>query len=66
MASSGSIDPARVVEEVAKVGTFKDTVLGPVTIGGEKTYGIKRQFIFPLVVSQIKAGSSVPIELVQP
>ncbi len=65
MAQTGSTDPTAVANAIAKIGTFK-TVLGQVTIGGKDTYGIDRQFIYPMVVSEIQNGKSVPLARVEP
>lgn len=66
MQEAGTMDPTEVVEQIAQQGTFEDTVLGTVTITGEETYGINRQFIYPLVVSETVGGRQTPIERVEP
>jgi hypothetical protein len=43
-----------------------ETVWGPLAIGGKETYGIDRQFLYPLVISEIRGGKSVDIEQVLP
>jgi ABC-type branched-subunit amino acid transport system substrate-binding protein len=38
------------------------TIMGPVVIGGEKTYGIKRQVLHTMIVSVMRGGKVVDLE----
>ena len=63
-----------VAEAIEKAGTFDtdkvlkvmettqfNTAWGPLKIGGMKTYGINRQFIWPIVITQVQDGKAVDI-----
>ena len=43
-----------------------DTVWGKLVLGGKETYGIDRQFLYPLVISEIRDGKVVDIAQVLP
>ena len=43
-----------------------DTVWGRLVIGGKETYRIDRQFLYPMVISEIRGGKIVDIEQVLP
>ena len=43
-----------------------DTVWGKLVIGAKETYGIDRQFLYPVVISEIRGGKTVDIEQVLP
>ncbi len=59
MNKANSIDSTAVRD--ALVGMKWDSVFGPTHIGGEKSYGVKRVFAYPAIVSQIQNGKSVDI-----
>jgi hypothetical protein len=41
-------------------------VWGRLAIGGKETYGIDRQFLYPMTISEMRSGKSVDIEQVLP
>src|SRR5439155_1436066 len=43
-----------------------DTVWGKLVLGGKETYGIDRQFLYPMVISEIRDGKVVDIAQVLP
>src|SRR5882724_2610830 len=43
-----------------------DTVWGRLVLGGKETYGIDRQFLYPVVISEIRDGKVVDIAQVLP
>src|SRR5262249_51985823 len=43
-----------------------DTVWGKLVLGGKDTYGIDRQFLYPMVISEIRDGKVVDIAQVLP
>lgn len=59
-----SIDPDKVVEAMLS-GKF-ETVWGPLVIGGKEQYGINRQFLYPLVISEIRDGKTMDISKILP
>ena len=67
MQQAGTTEPKAVADRMVQ-GTF-ETMRGPLVIGGQDTYGINRQFLFPVVISEIRdgqvvdVGKSLPIEL---
>ena len=64
MQKAGSIDTDKVLA-VLTTEQFQ-TVWGPLAIGGKETYGIDRQFLYPLVISEVRQGKVVDIAQVLP
>jgi len=68
MQQAGTIDTKAVVEQIIK-GSFDETLRGSVVVGGTERYGINRQFLYPITISEIRGGKvvdigkSMPIEL---
>ena len=58
----------RDIQKVLAALTQKpfDTVWGKLVLGGRETYGIDRQFLYPLVISEIRDGKVVDIAQVLP
>ncbi len=55
---SGSIDPTKVKDTMEKVDEWV-TIFGPAKFGGKEHYGIKRQVITPVYVSEVIGGKLV-------
>ena len=64
MQKAGSIDTDRVLAVITKE-QFQ-TIWGPLALGGKETYGIDRQFLYPLVISEVRQGKVVDIAQVLP
>jgi len=64
MQKAGSIDTDKVLAVLTKE-QFQ-TVWGPLALGGKETYGIDRQFLYPLVISEVRKGKVVDIAQVLP
>lgn len=64
MQKAGSIDTDKVLAVLTKE-QFQ-TVWGPLALGGKETYGIDRQFLYPLVISEVRQGKVVDIAQVLP
>lgn len=64
MQKAGSIDTDKVLAVLTKE-QFQ-TVWGPLALGGKETYGIDRQFLYPLVISEVRNGKVVDIAQVLP
>ena len=64
MQKAGSVDTDKVLAVLTK-GQFQ-TVWGPLALGGKETYGIDRQFLYPLVISEVRQGKVVDIAQVLP
>lgn len=64
MQQAGSIETEKVL--AALTSRPYDTVWGRLVIGGKETYGINRQFLYPVVISEIRGGKTVDIEQVLP
>ena len=64
MQRAGSIETDRVLEVLTKERF--ETVWGPLVIGGKETYGIDRQFLYPLVISEVREGKIVDLTQVLP
>jgi branched-chain amino acid transport system substrate-binding protein len=64
MQKAGSIDTDRVLAVLTKE-QFQ-TIWGPLALGGKETYGIDRQFLYPLVISEVRQGKVVDIAQVLP
>jgi len=64
MQKAGSIDTDKVLA-VLTTEQFQ-TVWGPLALGGKETYGIDRQFLYPLVISEVRQGKVVDIAQVLP
>lgn len=64
MRRAESIDADKVIKTI-ETQKFQ-TTMGPVVIGGEKTYGIKRQFLHPMIVSVVRGGKVVNVETILP
>jgi branched-chain amino acid transport system substrate-binding protein len=61
---AASVEPEKVLEVLTKERF--DTVWGPLVIGGKETYGIDRQFLYPLVISEVRGGKVVDVAQVVP
>ncbi len=61
---AGTIETDRVLEVLTKERF--ETVWGPLAIGGKETYGIDRQFLYPLVISEVRKGQVVDLAQVVP
>lgn len=49
------------------MGKMKFQLLaGESVMGGEKTYGIKHQFLYPVVITVVKDGKSIPVVRLKP
>lgn len=55
---SGSLDPTVVKETMEKVEDWK-TIFGPAKFGGQDYYGIKRQILTPVYISEVIGGKLV-------
>jgi len=64
MQRAGSAETDRVLEVLTKERF--ETVWGPLVIGGKETYGIDRQFLYPLVISEVRGGEIVDLAQVLP
>jgi branched-chain amino acid transport system substrate-binding protein len=64
MQRAGSVETDRVLEVLTKERF--ETVWGPLVIGGKETYGIDRQFLYPLVISEVRDGKIVDLTQVLP
>jgi branched-chain amino acid transport system substrate-binding protein len=64
MQRAGSVETDRVLEVLTKERF--ETVWGPLVIGGKETYGIDRQFLYPLVISEVRGGEIVDLAQVLP
>src|SRR5262252_293933 len=64
MQRAGSVDTERVLDVLTKERF--ETVWGPLVIGGKETYGIDRQFLYPLVISEVRGGQVVDLAQVLP
>jgi len=60
MKKADSVDTTVVRDTLADMRW--NGVLGPTHVGGEKTYGIKRVFVFPGIVSEVQNGKGVDID----
>jgi branched-chain amino acid transport system substrate-binding protein len=63
MVDAQSVDPDKVL--AALTAKPFDTVWGKLVIGGKATYGIDRQFLYPLVISEVRDGKVVDLAQVQ-
>lgn len=64
MQEARSLDTDKVL--AALTGKPFDTVWGKLVLGGKETYGIDRQFLYPVVISEIRDGKVVDIAQVLP
>jgi branched-chain amino acid transport system substrate-binding protein len=64
MQRAGSVDTDKVLDVLTKERF--ETVWGPLAIGGKETYGIDRQFLYPLVISEVRGGKVVDVAQVVP
>jgi branched-chain amino acid transport system substrate-binding protein len=64
MQKAGSVETDKVLEVLTR-DRF-ETVWGPLALGGKETYGIDRQFLYPLVISEVRGGKVVDIAQVLP
>ncbi len=64
MQKAGSVDTDKVLAVLTKE-QFQ-TIWGPLALGGKETYGIDRQFLYPLVISEVRQGKVVDIAQVLP
>jgi hypothetical protein len=55
---SGSLDPVKVKETMEKTEEWK-TIFGPTRFGGKEYYGIKRQILTPIYISEVIDGKLV-------
>ena len=58
----GTFDTKKVAAALAE-SKYPDHPFGPAQWGGEKTYGLKRQIVYPLPVSVLKSGKWEQIEV---
>ncbi len=63
MVDAQSVDPDKVL--AALTAKPFDTVWGKLVIGGKETYGIDRQFLYPLQISEVRDGKVVDLAQVQ-
>jgi branched-chain amino acid transport system substrate-binding protein len=63
MVDAQSVEPDKVL--TALTAKPFDTVWGKLVIGGKETYGIDRQFLYPLVISEVRDGKVVDLAQVQ-
>jgi len=59
MVDAQSVEPDKVLTAIT--AKAHDTVWGKVVIGGKETYGIDRQFLYPLVISEVRDGKVVDV-----
>ena len=64
MQKAGSTDTDKVLAVLTKERF--DTAWGPLAIGGKETYGIDRQFLYPLVISEVRGGKVVDVAQMLP
>jgi branched-chain amino acid transport system substrate-binding protein len=64
MQRAGSVEPDKVLEVLTRERF--ETVWGSLVIGGKETYGIDRQFLYPLIISEIRGGKVVDLAQVLP
>jgi branched-chain amino acid transport system substrate-binding protein len=64
MVEAQSIEPDKVL--AALTSRKYETVWGELVIGGKETYGIDRQFLYPLVISEIRDGKAVDLAQMVP
>jgi branched-chain amino acid transport system substrate-binding protein len=64
MQKAGSVDTDKVLAVLTRE-QFQ-TVWGPLALGGKETYGIDRQFLYPLVISEVRGGKVVDVAQVLP
>jgi branched-chain amino acid transport system substrate-binding protein len=64
MVEAQSLDPDKVL--AALTSRKYETVWGPLVIGGKETYGIDRQFLYPLVISEVRDGKAVDLAQMLP
>jgi branched-chain amino acid transport system substrate-binding protein len=64
MTRAGSIDTDKVLATLTRERF--ETVWGPLAIGGKETYGIDRQFLYPLVISEVRGGKVIDVAQVLP
>ncbi len=65
MQKAGSVEPDAVIKVVEAQPKW-DTILGPVLVGGKDMYQLNRQFLYPLIVSELKDGKPVALEQANP
>jgi hypothetical protein len=63
MQKAESIDPEKVLK--ALTDNKFESVWGTLIIGGKETYGIDRQFLYPVVIDTVKNGQVVDVVQVQ-
>jgi len=63
MVEAQSIDSEKVL--AALTAKQYDTVWGKLVIGGKETYKIDRQFLYPIVISEVRDGKVVDLAQVQ-
>jgi branched-chain amino acid transport system substrate-binding protein len=64
MQRAGSIETDKVLAVLTKERF--ETVWGSLAIGGKETYGIDRQFLYPLIISEVRGGKVVDLAQVLP
>jgi len=64
MVEAKSVEPDKVL--AALTGRPYETVWGPLVIGGKETYGIDRQFLYPVVISEVRDGRVIDLAQVLP
>jgi branched-chain amino acid transport system substrate-binding protein len=55
---AGSLDPTKVKETMEKIEEW-NTIFGPTKFGGKEYYGIKRQIVTPVYISELVEGKLV-------
>jgi branched-chain amino acid transport system substrate-binding protein len=64
MRRAESIEVDKVIKAI-ETQKFQ-TTMGPVVIGGQKNYGINRQFLHPMIVSVYRGGKVIDIDKILP
>lgn len=63
MQKAESVDPEKVLKALTE-NKF-DSVWGTLIIGGKETYGIDRQFLYPVVIDTVRDGKVIDVVQVQ-
>lgn len=66
MRRADSVDPEKVRDALDKMDGYDAGVLGPITWGGLKEYGVKRQQLLPFLMVQVKDKKIVVLDTLQP
>ena len=62
--AAGSTDTEKVVQQMTS-GKY-ESLWGPLVVGGKDTYGINRQFLRPITISEIRDGRAVDVAKTYP